>query len=106
MSPDPAGQKTLVNSQCFPQVVVELDLDGDDVLPSQEWRLYLDGQKSPVFQDHPPPRETIPETTGHHHRPDPVQLQPEESIGNSPVFSDLPDLDSFTSSDLAFLKSL
>ena len=37
MSPDPAGQKTLVNSQCFPQVVVELDLDGDDVLPSQEW---------------------------------------------------------------------
>ena len=37
MSPDPAGQKTLVNSQCFPQVVVELDLDGDDVLSSQEW---------------------------------------------------------------------
>ena len=72
----------------------------------REWRLYLDGQKSPIFQDHPPPREAIPETTGHHHRPDPVQLQPEESIGNSPVFSDLPDLDSFTSSDLAFLKSL
>ena len=37
MSPDPAGQKTLVNPQCFPQVVVELDLECDDVLPCQEY---------------------------------------------------------------------
>ncbi|CAP78912.1 AC2 protein [Ageratum yellow vein virus - [G129]] len=30
----------------------------------------------------------------------------EESVGNTPVFSELPDLDSLTTSDLAFLKSI
>ena len=72
----------------------------------REWRLYLDGQKSPIFQDRPPRREYIPDKEGHHHTPDPIQPQPEESTGDSPVFSDLPDLDSFTSSDLAFLKCI
>nr|ABY59048.1 AC2 [Tomato yellow leaf curl Vietnam virus] len=73
---------------------------------SREWRIYLDNQQSPIFQDNPPPRETIPEEPRHHNSTSAIQLQPEESVGNTPMFSDLPDLDSFTYSDLAFLKSI
>ncbi|ADB45303.1 transcriptional activator protein [Tomato leaf curl Patna virus [Tobacco]] len=72
----------------------------------REWRVYLDGQKSPLFQDIPTPRETISIQQRHNHHTSPVQLQPEESVGDTPVFSNLPNLDSFTSSDLAFLKSI
>ncbi|ANT82186.1 AC2 protein [Ramie yellow mosaic virus] len=73
---------------------------------SREWRVYLAGAESPVFQDHETRRETVPEQLRHHHSPSPVQLQPEESIGDTPMFSDLPNLDSFTTSDWAFLKSI
>ncbi|AGS12475.1 AC2 protein [Hedyotis uncinella yellow mosaic virus] len=73
---------------------------------SREWRVYLDNQKSPIFQDIPTRRETIPHEQRHNQGPSPIQPQPEESIGTTPVFSNLPDLDSFTSSDLAFLKSI
>nr|AYA62491.1 AC2 [Ageratum yellow vein China virus] len=73
---------------------------------SREWRVYLDNQKSPLFQDNPAPRETIPDQQRHHHSTSPVQPQPEESVGNTPVFSELPGLDSLTTSDLAFLKSI
>nr|WOZ03560.1 AC2 protein [Pepper leaf curl Yunnan virus] len=72
----------------------------------REWRIYLDGQKSPVFQDHPTPRETISQEPRHHHNTSPIQLQPEESVGDTQMFSNLPNMDSFTSSDLAFLKSI
>ncbi|CAA44745.1 AL2 ORF [Tomato yellow leaf curl Thailand virus-[1]] len=72
----------------------------------REWRIYLDGQKSPIFQDNQAPRETIPEEPRHNHVTNPVQLQPEESVGDTQMFSSLQNLDSFTSSDLAFLKSI
>nr|AGL74868.1 transcription activator protein [Ageratum yellow vein China virus] len=72
----------------------------------REWRVYLDNQKSPIFQDNPTRRETIHDEQRHHNDPNTVQLQPEESVGNTPVFSDLQNMDSFTSSDLAFLKSI
>ncbi|AFM44664.1 AC2 [Premna leaf curl virus] len=71
---------------------------------SKEWRVYLDAQKSPLFQDNQPHTQHIHDKQRHHNSPGPVQPQPEESVGDTPVFSDLPDLDSFTSSDLAFLK--
>ncbi|AAL11518.1 C2 protein [Pepper leaf curl virus] len=73
---------------------------------SREWRIYLDGQQSPIFQNHTTPREAIPEEPRHNHSADPVQLQPEESVGTTSMLSNLPNLDSFTSSDLAFLKSI
>nr|QPN02367.1 Transcriptional Activator Protein [Tomato yellow leaf curl Thailand virus] len=72
----------------------------------REWRIYLDGQKSPIFQDNQAPRETIHEEPRHNHVANPVQLQPEESVGDTQMFSSLQNLDSFTSSDLAFLKSI
>ncbi|AOV18957.1 transcriptional activator protein [Tomato leaf Curl Patna virus-[Bangladesh:Jamalpur:2014]] len=72
----------------------------------REWRVYLDGQKSPLFQDIPAPRATISKEQRHNNSTSPVQLQPEESVGDTPVFSNLPNLDSFTSSDWAFLKSI
>nr|AEX37965.1 transcriptional activation protein [Sauropus leaf curl virus]AEX37984.1 transcriptional activation protein [Sauropus leaf curl virus]AEX37996.1 transcriptional activation protein [Sauropus leaf curl virus] len=72
----------------------------------REWRLYLDGQKSPLFQDYQAPGEAIPDGPRRNNNPGPIQLQPEESTGDAPMFPDLPDLDSFTSSDWAFLKSI
>ncbi|AEA11181.1 AC2 protein [Vernonia yellow vein Fujian virus] len=73
---------------------------------SDEWRIYLGGTKSPIFQDPKPPQKTIPDGQRHHRNEDPVQLQPEESVGTSNVFLDIQDLDSFTTSDIAFLKSI
>ncbi|ABG26050.1 TrAP protein [Erectites yellow mosaic virus] len=72
----------------------------------REWRIYLDGQQSPVFQNNTTPREAIHDETRRNHSAGPVQLQPEESVGDTQMFSNLPNLDSFTSSDLAFLKSI
>nr|AYA62497.1 AC2 [Ageratum yellow vein virus]QAS62254.1 AC2 protein [Ageratum yellow vein virus] len=72
----------------------------------REWRVYLDDQKSPLFQDNQAPRETVLQQPRHNNHTSPIQPQPEESVGNTPVFSDLPDLDSLTTSDLAFLKSI
>nr|AIF27536.1 AC2 [Papaya leaf curl China virus] len=72
----------------------------------REWRVYLDDQKSPIFQDNQAPQETIQHQPRHHNDPNTIQPQPEESVGNTPVFSNLPDLDSLTSSDLAFLKNI
>nr|QWM97880.1 Transactivator protein [Bidens pilosa leaf crumple virus]QWM97900.1 Transactivator protein [Bidens pilosa leaf crumple virus] len=73
---------------------------------SREWRIYLDGQKSPIFQDNPTPRETISTVPRCDNITSPIQLQPEESVGDTQMFSSLQNLDSFTSSDLAFLKSI
>ncbi|ACA61121.1 C2 protein [Tomato leaf curl Cotabato virus] len=73
---------------------------------NREWRIYLDDQKSPLFQDNQARREAVPDEPRYHDGTNTVQPQPKESVGNTPVFSDFPDLDSFTSSDLAFLKNL
>nr|ANG57844.1 AC2 protein [Tomato yellow leaf curl China virus] len=72
----------------------------------REWRLYLDSQKSPIFQDNQTPKAAIPEEPRHNHITGPIQLQPEESVGDTQMFSSLQTLDSFTSSDIAFLKSI
>ncbi|AEV76910.1 transcriptional transactivator protein [Pepper leaf curl Lahore virus] len=69
-----------------------------------EWRLYLGGSKSPLFQDHRPQQPAVPDGTRHNNRPDTVQPQPEESVGDAQMFSSLPNLDDFTASDLAFLE--
>ncbi|AGS77270.1 AC2 [Hemidesmus yellow mosaic virus] len=73
---------------------------------SQEWRFYLGDSKSPLFQDHRAPQQALFHQPRHHHHPDPVQPQPPEGSGDSQMFLSLPSLDSFTSSDLAFLKSV
>nr|AWW25148.1 TrAP [Alternanthera yellow vein virus] len=72
----------------------------------REWRVYLGINKSPVFQDHQTRQQTIPTGTRHHYSSDTVQLQPAEGFGDTQMFSDLPDLDSLTTSDIEFLKGL
>ncbi|CAD12420.1 AC2 protein [Squash leaf curl Yunnan virus] len=72
----------------------------------REWRIYLDGKKSPIFQDNQAHREPILEEPRHNHVTNTVQQQPEESVGDTQMFSSLQNLDSFTSSDLALLSSI
>nr|QKX94852.1 transcriptional activator protein [Squash leaf curl Yunnan virus] len=72
----------------------------------REWRMYLDGQQSPIFQDNRAPRQTIQEEQRHNGVTKPVHPEPEESVGDTQLFSSLPTLDSFTSTDIAFLKNL
>nr|BAC75805.1 transcriptional transactivator protein [Honeysuckle yellow vein mosaic virus]BAC75808.1 transcriptional transactivator protein [Honeysuckle yellow vein mosaic virus] len=69
-----------------------------------EWRVYLDSAKSPIFQNHQPRSTTIQHGSGHNHSTDPIQPQPEISIGHTQMLPDFQDLDSLTSSDLAFLE--
>nr|BAU21322.1 AC2 protein [Pepper yellow leaf curl Indonesia virus] len=71
-----------------------------------EWRLYLEGSKSPLFQGAEAQQQTVQHQHGLHRSTNPIQPQLEESAGDSQVFFNLPHLDSFTSSDLAFLKSI
>nr|QBY34652.1 transcriptional activator protein [Chilli leaf curl virus] len=71
-----------------------------------EWRVYLGGSKSPVFQDNKAPQQAIPDEQRHHNRPSPVQPQPEERAGDSQMFHSLPNLDDLTASDWSFLKGL
>nr|ADE09105.1 C2 protein [Tomato leaf curl Taiwan virus] len=73
---------------------------------SREWRVYLDNQQSPLFQNNTTQPETISTEPRLNDNTSSIQLQPEESVGNTPVFYNLPDLDSFTTSDLAFLKGI
>ncbi|QGV12712.1 transcriptional activator protein [Begomovirus myanmarense] len=73
---------------------------------SREWRVYLGDSKSPLFQDIRAPQPAISGEPRHHHRPNTVQLQPEESSGSAQVFSSLPNLDDFTASDWEFLEGL
>nr|ADP09641.1 AC2 protein [Chili leaf curl Pakistan virus] len=73
---------------------------------SREWRVYLGDSKSPLFQDIRAPQPSISHEPRHHHNPNPVQPQPEESSGSAQVFSSLPNLDDLTDSDWAFLKGL
>nr|QEX51301.1 transcription activator [Okra enation leaf curl virus] len=71
-----------------------------------EWRLYLGGSKSPLFQDPQPRQPSIHDEHGHNNNQDPIQLQPSESSGSAQVFSDLRGLDDLTPSDLSFLKGI
>nr|UUF95028.1 transcriptional activator protein [Chilli leaf curl virus] len=73
---------------------------------SREWRVYLGDNKSPVFQDNRAPQQAIPPEPRHHHRADTVQSQPEESVGDTQMFSNLPNLDDLTASDWSFLKGI
>ncbi|ALK27182.1 transactivator protein [Melochia yellow mosaic virus] len=62
-----------------------------------EWRVFLGSPKSPVFQDNQRGGSTI-----HQHqdipRPDPVQPQPQESVGSPQGVHELPSLDDFPDS--------
>ncbi|AEA76847.1 TrAP [Chilli leaf curl Salem virus-India [India/Salem/2008]] len=71
-----------------------------------EWRQYLAGPKSPLFQ-HPQPRQpTIQLDNRPHNYQSPVQPQPSESVGDTQMFSNLPNLDDLTASDWSFLKGI
>ncbi|ABG26068.1 TrAP protein [Lindernia anagallis yellow vein virus] len=73
---------------------------------SKEWRVYLDGSKSPLFQDNGIRGESISQAIQHSPLPNTVQPQPEESIGDTPMLPQLSGFDSLTSSDLAFLANI
>ncbi|ATO88009.1 AC2 [Coccinia mosaic Virudhunagar virus] len=73
---------------------------------SREWRVYLDGTKSPLFQDNRPRSPSVFLPTGHHNNRNQIQPQPEESSADSQVFSNLQGLDWFTASDLAFFEGI
>ncbi|AGK90096.1 AC2 protein [Tomato leaf curl China virus - OX2] len=72
----------------------------------REWRFYLGDNKSPVFQDNGTTKQALPVEQRHSEGQDPIQLQPEESTGDAPMFSGLPDMDELTPSDWSFLKSI
>nr|AJW80805.1 AC2 [Tomato leaf curl Karnataka virus] len=73
---------------------------------SREWRVYLGDSKPPIFQDNRAPQPAIPDESRHHHRPNTVQSQPEESVGDTQMFPSLPNLDDLTASDWSFLKGI
>nr|ADO41107.1 transcription activator protein [Cotton leaf curl Burewala virus]AEK86511.1 transcription activator protein [Cotton leaf curl Burewala virus] len=73
---------------------------------SREWRIYLGSSKSPLFQDHQPRQPSIHDEYGYTHDQDPVQSQPEESVGDTQMFHSFPNLDDLTPSDWSFLKGL
>nr|AFB83420.1 transcription activator protein [Cotton leaf curl Burewala virus] len=73
---------------------------------SSEWRIYLGSSKSPLFQDHQQRQPSIHDEYGYTHDQDPVQSQPEESVGDTQMFHSFPNLDDLTASDWSFLKGL
>ncbi|ADO40541.1 transcription activator protein [Bhendi yellow vein India virus [India:Karnal OY80A:2005]] len=72
----------------------------------KEWRLYLEGSQSPLFQNPQPRQQSIPHEHGHNNTQDPFYLTPTESSGSAQVFSNLPNLDDLTPSDWSFLKGI
>ncbi|AQT01545.1 TRAP [Sida bright yellow mosaic virus] len=62
-----------------------------------EWRLYLGGSKSPLFQDIQA-RGTAVRKDQNIPRPDPVQPQPQESTGSPQSLLELPSLDDISES--------
>nr|QZX45765.1 transcription activator protein [Chilli leaf curl virus] len=73
---------------------------------SRECRVYLGDNKSTVFQDNRAPQPASPEDPRHHNSPSTVQSHPEESVADTPMFSNLPNLDDLTASDWSFLKGI
>ncbi|ADK97752.1 AC2 [Melon chlorotic mosaic virus] len=66
-------------------------------LSGREFRFYLDGSKSPVFQNIPRRTTDIHKNQNLPHT-NQVQPQLEEGTGSTPSFSQLPNLDDFTDS--------
>ncbi|UDP19914.1 transcriptional activation protein [Tomato mottle leaf distortion virus] len=64
---------------------------------SGEWRVYLGGTKSPLFQDNQGGRPTLHHDQSLPH-PDTVQPQPQESVGSPLSLPELPNLDEFSDS--------
>nr|AEP82948.1 C2 [Tomato mottle leaf curl virus] len=62
-----------------------------------EWRVYLGGPKSPLFQDNKRRESNIHEHKDLPH-PDTVQPQPQESIGSPKVLPELPSRDDINDS--------
>ncbi|ADD62430.1 replication enhancer protein [Cotton leaf curl Kokhran virus] len=60
----------------------------------------------PLFQNHQPRQPSIHDEYGYTHDQDPVQSQPEESVGDTQMFHSFPNLDDLTASDWSFLKGL
>nr|AKF43474.1 AC2 [Euphorbia yellow leaf curl virus] len=73
---------------------------------SSEWRVYLGDSKSPLFQVFRAPHPAISEEQRYLPRPDTVQFQPEETMGDSQMFPSLPNLEDLTAFDWSFLKGL
>ncbi|AAU84912.1 trap protein [Tomato yellow leaf curl Sardinia virus-[Sicily]] len=73
---------------------------------SNEWRLYLRDNKSPIFQDNQTQSEPIQQHIQHTNIPNQIQPQLEEGTGDSQMFSQLQHLDDLTVSDWSFFKSL
>nr|WBU87165.1 transcriptional activator protein [Papaya leaf curl Bagalkote virus] len=73
---------------------------------STEWRVYLGDSKSPLFQDIGAPQPSIQHERRHNDNQNTVQSQPEESVGDTQMFSGLPNLDDFTASDWSFHKGI
>nr|AXK15516.1 C2 [Tomato yellow leaf curl Sardinia virus] len=73
---------------------------------SNEWRLYLRDNKSPIFQDNQTQSEPIQQHVQHTNIPNQIQPQLEEGTGDSQMFSQLQHLDDLTVSDWSFFKSL
>ncbi|UMM45349.1 transcriptional activator protein [Galium leaf distortion virus] len=61
----------------------------------REWRFYLGGAKSPLFQDN---QCTTAGVHNNHNipRPNTVQPQPEEQVGSTQSVPELPDMDTFS----------
>ncbi|QCB65768.1 trans-activating protein [Hibiscus golden mosaic virus] len=62
-----------------------------------EWRLYMGGSKSPVFQDVPSRGPEIHKNPGVPH-PNTLQPQPEESVASPQGLPELPNLDDISDS--------
>nr|AGT59213.1 AC2 protein [Tomato yellow leaf curl virus] len=73
---------------------------------SREWRFYMGDKQSPLFQDNRTQPEAISNEPRHHFHSDKIQPQHQEDIGDSQMFSQLPNLDDITASDWSFLKSI
>nr|BCX71361.1 transcriptional activator protein [Sri Lankan cassava mosaic virus] len=71
-----------------------------------EWRIYLGGSKSPLFQDHPARQPAVQQAVGHNNHPDTLQPQPEESVGTTSMLDGFQGLDDLTASDLAFFEGI
>nr|WEX49701.1 AC2 protein [Clerodendrum golden mosaic China virus] len=73
---------------------------------SGEWRFYLGGSKSPIFQNNGARLETVQHEPRHYHRPNTIQPQPAESTGTSQMLPLISNLDTFDSADWEIFKGL
>nr|QEL50656.1 transcription activator protein [Cotton leaf curl Gezira virus] len=71
----------------------------------REWRTYMGNRQSPVFQNH---QGDSSHARGSNNggNANQVQLQPQEGVGDSQMFSQLQGLDDLTASDWSFLKCI